>query len=116
MVPSRAQPHAASEAAPAGMRLLSGRGGLLGPVVPSFRALSGRLKFTVRRHKFNKDSLPLVGFGLRVSGSASGVLGLGCRGYHAGVVVLLPVALDAHLRAVRQVRVVPEHTLPLRQF
>ena len=24
---------------------------------PSFRALSGRLKFTVRRHKFNKDSL-----------------------------------------------------------
>jgi len=31
---------------------------LLGPVVPSFRALSGRLDFTVRRHKFNKDSLP----------------------------------------------------------
>ena len=30
---------------------------LLGPVDPSFRALSGRLKFTVRRHKFNKDSL-----------------------------------------------------------
>ena len=30
---------------------------LLGPVVPSFRALSGRLKFTVRRHKFNKYSL-----------------------------------------------------------
>jgi len=30
---------------------------LLGPVVPSFRALSGRLKFTVRRHKFNQDSL-----------------------------------------------------------
>jgi len=29
---------------------------LLGPVDPSFRALSGRLKFTVRRHKFNKDS------------------------------------------------------------
>jgi len=29
----------------------------LGPVVPSFRALSGPLKFTVRRHKFNKDSL-----------------------------------------------------------
>jgi len=25
-------------------------------VVPSCRALSGRLKFTVRRHKFNKDS------------------------------------------------------------
>ena len=30
---------------------------LLGPVDPSFQALSGRLKFTVRRHKFNKDSL-----------------------------------------------------------
>ena len=29
---------------------------LLGPVVPLLRALSGRLKFTVRRHKFNKDS------------------------------------------------------------
>ena len=29
----------------------------LGPVDPSFRALSGRLKFTVRHHKFNKDSL-----------------------------------------------------------
>jgi len=29
---------------------------LLGPVDPSFRALSGRLKFTVRRHKFNDNS------------------------------------------------------------
>jgi len=29
----------------------------LSQVDPSFRALSGRLKFTVRRHKFNKDSL-----------------------------------------------------------
>jgi len=29
---------------------------LLGPVDPSFRALSGRLKLTVRRHKFNTDS------------------------------------------------------------
>ena len=29
----------------------------LGPVDPSFRALSGRLQFTVRRHKFNKYSL-----------------------------------------------------------
>ena len=28
-----------------------------GSVDPSFRALSGRLKCTVRRHKFNKDSL-----------------------------------------------------------
>ena len=33
---------------------------LLGPVDPSFRALSGRLKFTVRRHKFNKDFLSLT--------------------------------------------------------
>ena len=31
----------------------------------SFRALSGRLKFTVRRHKFNKDSLPVEGVGLK---------------------------------------------------
>jgi len=30
---------------------------LLGPVDPPFRALSGRLKLTIRRHKFNKDSL-----------------------------------------------------------
>ena len=29
---------------------------LLGPVDPSIRVLSGRLKLTVRRHKFNKDS------------------------------------------------------------
>ena len=29
----------------------------LGPADPSFRALSGRLKLTVRHHKFNKDSL-----------------------------------------------------------
>ena len=28
----------------------------LGPVVPSFGALPGRLTFTVRLHKFNKDS------------------------------------------------------------
>ena len=33
---------------------------LLGPVDPSVRNLSGRLKFTVRRHKFNTDSL--IGF------------------------------------------------------
>jgi len=32
----------------------------LGPVHPSFRAISGRLKFTVRRHKFNKDFLSLA--------------------------------------------------------
>ena len=30
---------------------------LLGPADPSFRALSGRLKCTVRRHEFNQDSL-----------------------------------------------------------
>ena len=28
-----------------------------GPVLPSFRALSGRLKFTARRHRSNKNSL-----------------------------------------------------------
>ena len=30
---------------------------LLGPVVPSFQAPSGRLKFTVRHHQLNKGSL-----------------------------------------------------------
>ena len=30
---------------------------LLGPVDPSFRALAGRPKFTVRPHKLNKDPL-----------------------------------------------------------
>jgi len=33
---------------------------LLGPADPSFRALSGGLKLTVRRHNFNKDSPPVV--------------------------------------------------------
>ena len=33
---------------------------LLDPVVSSFRALSERLKFTVRRQEFNKDSLSLL--------------------------------------------------------
>ena len=33
----------------------------LGLVDPSFRALSGRLKLTVRRHEFNTDSLPAPG-------------------------------------------------------
>ena len=33
----------------------------LGPVPSSFRALSARLRFTARRHKFNKDSLLLKG-------------------------------------------------------
>ena len=37
----------------------------VGPVDPSFRALSGRLKFTARRHKFNKDPFSL--------GAAAGV-------------------------------------------
>ena len=36
---------------------------VLGPVDPSFRALSGRLKLTVLRHNFNQDSLPLRGAG-----------------------------------------------------
>ena len=41
-------------------RSLSSRGHntkFVGPVDLSFRALSGRLQFTVRLHKFNKDSL-----------------------------------------------------------
>ena len=40
---------------------------LSGPIDPSFRALSRRLKFTVRRHTFNKDSFPLLrGLGVGV--------------------------------------------------
>ena len=38
---------------------------LSGPVDASFRALSGRLQFTVRHHKFNKDPLSLSGRGQR---------------------------------------------------
>jgi len=34
----------------------------LGPVDPSLRALSGRLQFTVRRHKLNQDSLSGCGY------------------------------------------------------
>ena len=30
---------------------------LLGPILTAFGALSGRLQFTVRRHKFNQDYL-----------------------------------------------------------
>jgi len=42
----------------------------LGPVDPSFGALYGRLKFTVQRHKFNKDSISRAvdpGLGLHMS-------------------------------------------------
>ena len=48
---------------------------LSGPVDPSFRALSGRLEFTVRRHKFNKDSL-LLQYHVSRPGLASGVFEL----------------------------------------
>ena len=42
---------------------------LLGPVVSSVRTLSGRLKFTVRRPKFKKDSLfSLFGGGVGARG------------------------------------------------
>jgi len=37
----------------------------LDPVDPSFRALSKRLKFTVRRHTFNQDSRFFQGWSLR---------------------------------------------------
>jgi len=40
------------------LQIVLSRSSLLGPVDPSFRALSGRLTFTVRRDKFHKDSLP----------------------------------------------------------
>ena len=55
--------------------LLGVSSSLLGPVDPSFRALSGSLKFTVRRHKFNKDSslfvpVPLEGGSRYISSSS----------------------------------------------
>ena len=54
--PARHHVHTRTEAMPEHNvhRVLSSR---LGPVDPSSRALSGRLKFTVRRQKFNKESL-----------------------------------------------------------
>ena len=56
----------------------------LDPVDPSFRALSGRLEFTVRRHKFSTDSLshPVEYFGFAFLGC--GFWGLGCRVYGLG--------------------------------
>ena len=42
----------------------------VGPVDPSFRALSGRLKFTVRRNKFNKDSLSRGDLSAELPGSS----------------------------------------------
>ena len=41
--------------------------GVQGPLDASFRALSGRLKFTVRREEFNKKYLPLQGEGKLLS-------------------------------------------------
>ena len=59
-----ARPHAGFRNVEVGLRGL-------GFVVPTFRALSGRIKLTVRRHKLHKDSLFLlrcmvlgVGFGV----------------------------------------------------
>jgi len=50
---------------------------LLSPVDPSFRAPSGRLKFTARLHKFNKDSLsPHAGDGVDTAVGAIGALQL----------------------------------------
>ena len=53
------------------LRGLGALSSLIGPVDPSFQALSGRLKFTVRRHKFHKDSLSqhLRGLGVGVWGT-----------------------------------------------
>ena len=64
---------------------------LSGPVDPSFRALSGRLKFTIRRHKFNKDSLccvrmvcPCARNMPQVSGVGSRILSVGFRVWALG--------------------------------
>ena len=57
---------------------------LLGPADPSFRALSRRLKFTVRCHKSNKDSLsPNLGHPRYYDGP------FGCRGLVLGGGVFL---------------------------
>ena len=50
--------------------------GRLGPVDPSFRALSGRLKFTARRHKFITDFLSLSAGGATVSAFGHGALSM----------------------------------------
>ena len=58
---------------------------LPGPVVPSFRALSGRLKFTARRHKFNQDSLsPLRAGGTLSSQFKNNYFTEMCSGSEAG--------------------------------
>ena len=71
-------------------------GSLLGPVVASFRALSGRLKFTVRRHKCNKDAL------LCVRLSCGGIHGYSSCGTHLqsrhGVCWIWRVSLEAPSR------------------
>jgi len=57
-----------------------------GPVDPSFRALSGRLKFTVRRHKFNTGSLLAATFRLSSPNFRAGwsnALGQCVQGYLA---------------------------------
>ena len=79
------------------------RGTPVGPVVPSFRALSGRLKLTVRRHKSNKDSLSaqgyladkkpphpgtLVGLSLGPYGGPTVALGRGAVSYERGTPVV----------------------------
>ena len=58
---------------------------LSGPVDPSLRALFGRLKFTVRRHKCNKDFLywggtQLCGAPIQLCGVASSKVS--CVPYH----------------------------------
>ena len=50
------------------------KGSFVGPAVPSFRALSGRLRFTARRHKFNKYSLYLYHETLLARNGAFGIL------------------------------------------
>ena len=48
-----------------------GLASLLGPVDPSFRALAGRLKYTVRRHMFQKDYLCWQEYGSQRDGGGT---------------------------------------------
>ena len=84
---------------------------LLGLIVRSSRALSGRLKFTVRLHKSNQD-FSFFCCGLRGSGSGWTIRGFGLRGQGLGFRVDRPCAGFRHggaaidgqaLRRVREV-------------
>ena len=63
-----------------------------GPVDPSFRALSGRFKLTIRRHKSNKHSLS---FYLGAAPDVDAAVARACEGHDSRVQGLLEMK-DAH--------------------